>query len=149
MSRNLGETSCAICRADSYAIELEEAPRPIRAEDCGRCFKEIAGHLIVAAARCMACGAKYLAWVSEIGWPYARTPDGDRRFVDLSFRSSFNDEPGSADLPSIEKLREIHARDCFAEARRLRDEAAAKIAEAQVFEERAKTGLPHWEAYRR
>jgi hypothetical protein len=57
---------------------------------------------VVAAATCAKCGAKYLAWVDDRAM---RRPLGaSHRFVgdlffDLSFRSTFNDEPGPDDLP--------------------------------------------------
>lgn len=148
MSRNIGETSCEICEAPHTSIELEEAPRPLRASDAGRYFKEFEGRLIVAAARCTQCDAKYLAWISE-GEPWPREPAEGARFVDLSFRSSFNDEPGAADLPTPEMLRQVFARQQRAQAQRLRDEAAHLNREAARFEGLAETGTPFWEAYRR
>jgi hypothetical protein len=71
------------------------------------------------------CGAKYLAWVDERGrkpyrgrygvhifYQWASEPGG---FFDLSYRSSFNDEPGDADVgfASREEVRR--------QLRRLRD----------------------------
>jgi hypothetical protein len=148
MSRNIGETSCEICEAPHTSIELEEAPRPLRAEDAGRYFTEFEGRLTVAAAHCTGCGARYLAWISLTG-PWPREPAEGARFVDLSFRSSFNDEPGAADLPTPEMLRQVFARQQRAHAQRLRDEAARLIGEAQHLENLAETGTPFWEAYRR
>jgi hypothetical protein len=152
MSRNLGETSCVICGADSEAIVLDEEPRPITQADAGRYFERYyKGQLIVAAAHCARCDAKYLAWIGATPNASAdlkhwrRGPD--QRFVDLSFRSSFNDEPGPDDLPTPETLRAIHRRDCYAEAKRLSDEAAAKLHEAQEALRRGEK-RPRWEAYR-
>jgi hypothetical protein len=58
----------------------------------------------VAAAECPQCGARYLGWIE--GEPLNRCADleNGRRplfghFFDLSYRSTFNDEPGSGDLP--------------------------------------------------
>lgn len=74
----------------------------------------------VANATCPMCAAKYLAWCSESNMH--RTRYGGRRldglepgtFGDLSFRSSFNDEPGIDDLPlfAVEPRRVGPAKPC-------------------------------------
>lgn len=95
MSRNLGQRDCHFCPGD---IKLLEAPRPIAREDCGVYFKEYDG-MMVAKAHCTACLAKYIAWVS--GGMYSNRPqlEEGQTHHDLSFRSTFNDEPGEDDLP--------------------------------------------------
>jgi hypothetical protein len=106
MSRNLSRTDCYFC---GDVPKLVEVPRPITAEEAGVYFAEYEG-LLVANAECPRCGAKYLAWVDERGYVRPelwcgmlvapRVPDDDIGFVDLSFRSTFNDEPGDADRPT-------------------------------------------------
>lgn len=94
MSRNLCETSCSWCNGE---VILEEAGRPILEEECGAYFREYRS-MLVANAHCRECEAKYLAWVDWPGNSYW-TNKGDRAFMDLSFRSTFNDEPGLEDQP--------------------------------------------------
>ena len=98
MSRNLGRTDCYFCNSD---VELLEQPRPVTVEEVRPYEEYYVGMLTVANAWCPQCEAKYLAWVDHSGanGHMRRTPDDDRLFVDLSFRSSFNDEPGFDDLP--------------------------------------------------
>lgn len=105
MSRNLCKTNCDWCGCDE--VDLTGPEHPITPDEAGRYFSEFE-RMIVADAECMVCGAKYLAWVDERGRePYrgrygyhvfnqfASEPCG---FFDLSYRSSFNDEPGEADM---------------------------------------------------
>lgn len=114
MSRNLCKTNCDACPAPFVA--LEETPRPIRKEEAGVYFDEFQG-MLVANATCPACEAQYLAWVDERPRKPIRLPGGSMYFperfvdpefdslpyVDLSYRSSFNDEPGGVDdLPKYE-----------------------------------------------
>lgn len=95
MSRNLCKTGCDFC---SDTPLLSEEPREITEQDCGpHMFPEYAG-MKVANAECPSCCAKYLAWVTAPrSWGQWRL--GERAFFDLSFRSTFNDEPGLDDLP--------------------------------------------------
>ena len=139
MSRNIGSTICAVCRGP---VVLDEPARPILASDCGRVADEYVGKLIVARAHCDVCVALYLAWVN-------RDPYGRRHLdlvEDLSFLHSFDDHPHAADLPPLEKLREIHRRDYLAGAAMAREEAASLIEEAQDMESRA-GGPSYWESY--
>lgn len=87
MSRNLCTNRCAYCDVD---VRLEESPRLIRKDEAG-CYYNEYRQMLVANAVCDACGAKYLAWY----WRQAAGGEHD----DLSFRSTFNDEPGPSDLP--------------------------------------------------
>jgi hypothetical protein len=97
MSRNLGIDHCRMCPGGHKDIALEEEPRPITADDCGKHFVVEFGGLLVAKAHCRICHALYLAWVD---WPKMRwRKPNDQRFVDLSFRNSFDDEPSLEDLP--------------------------------------------------
>lgn len=89
MSRNLARTDCYFC--GGHVVDVEE-PREITAEDCGAYLETYAG-MTVANAECRVCGAKYLAWVTTLFSWHGR---------DLSFRSTFNDEPGDADMPTRE-----------------------------------------------
>ena len=98
MSRNIGMgPGCDFCPGD---VSLVEATRPITKAEAGVYFDEYEG-MPVANAVCVLCDAKYLAWID---WPlssrHIASPKkpGDL-YVDLSFRSTFNDEPGLADMP--------------------------------------------------
>jgi hypothetical protein len=106
MSRNLGRTDCYFCKNE---VTLTESERPMTRDDCGGYYDDrgdgyaYAG-AIVAAAECKTCFAKYLAWIDASSCKgYGIHPSLHRSeygpFFDLSFRSSFNDEPGEEDLP--------------------------------------------------
>jgi hypothetical protein len=97
MSRNIGNTDCAICNA---TVVLCGEPHPITPDEAGGYIRYFEG-MIVADAVCMRCDAKYLAWVKrakrmERSW---MRDDYTRPFFDLSYRNSFNDEPADGDLP--------------------------------------------------
>ena len=154
MSRNLLRKDCAICYSDD--IEIEEPPRPIKPHECRGYEKEYVGQLEVANARCKNCDAKYLAWVrhrftgSGPHDKWSREPFGDGPpFVDLSFRAAFNDEPAAEDLPTVEKLAEIHSERQRKHAADLRRAAAELLDEAAAAEKLATDGQSFWEAYRR
>lgn len=100
MSRNLCQRNCYYC---GDIPRLTEDARPVTPDDCGsRYFDEYKG-MTVAAAECPSCEAKYLAWIDPPeswamhGWYVNKY--GDTRHFDLSFRSTFNDEPGPTDTP--------------------------------------------------
>jgi hypothetical protein len=99
MSRNLLRTDCYFCNA---VPELTSEPVYISPDQAGSYYSEYEG-MIVADAICPACGALYLAWVDETTkkrkHPGDRAPDEYSKFVDLSFLSTFNDEPDPYDLP--------------------------------------------------
>ena len=81
-------------------VKLEESPRPITNQGAGVYFAEYEG-LLVANAHCPVCQTRYVAWVDEsqrFRYPRDRRND-ELGYVDLSYRSSFNDEPGDGDLP--------------------------------------------------
>ena len=94
MSRNLCRIDCQFCEGP---VLLTEVPRSIREEDAGRYFGEYRG-LTVANAACRYCGGRYLAWVAND--PAGREKPRNGTHFDLSFRSTFNDEPGPDDRPS-------------------------------------------------
>ncbi len=95
MSRNLCRTDCHFCEG---RVVLVEPPRKIHSDDCGLYFNEYVG-MLVAHAECEDCEAKYIAWVSKPHmWPPTCSPL-TAPFHDLSFRDTFNDEPGEDDLP--------------------------------------------------
>jgi len=100
MSRNLAQQDCYFCR--SMNIVLEEEPRPITKDDCGAYLDEFQG-MLVAKAHCYRCDAKYLAWIdgsARAMYPgHPRPPSPGYPHGDLSFRSTFNDEPGPTDYP--------------------------------------------------
>lgn len=95
MSRNLCRTDCDVCGAEPVTLG---AIRRITKEDAGRYFHEYQG-MLVADAECPDCNARYLAWVKPA--PGHRETHGfyGPIYYDLSYRSTFNDEPGPEDLP--------------------------------------------------
>lgn len=102
MSRNLGHVDCHYCSGD---VKLLELLHPIMVADAGGHFQEYSG-MLVANAACEDCEACYLAWVREAGsLTQRRTTDGE--FFDLSFLSTFNDEPGPADVPKWKITRQV------------------------------------------
>jgi hypothetical protein len=98
VSRNLGQTDCRFCGG---RVVLQEEPRPVTRAEVGVYFAEYHG-MTVANAACELCEAQYLAWVNA---PWQRLPKAfpwethPPTHVDLSFRSTFDDEPGPADMP--------------------------------------------------
>lgn len=141
MSRNLGHTNCRHCPGD---VALIEAARPLTVDDVGEhYFREYEG-MIVAEADCLGCGAEYLAWIDQRpitgnwgrlyrGWAQS-TRDGEP-FFDLSYRSTFNDEPGEEDLPKRAYVSPTDAKIAALEAdvRRLREVEKAAIDWAVIF----------------
>ena len=105
MSRNLASTNCDRCGATR--IILDESPRLITRRDAGRYAEEYSG-MKVANATCPRCQAQYLAWVSDC--PHGGWIDPDDAYFDLSYRSTFNDEPGMRDLPKPIILDELDER---------------------------------------
>jgi len=104
VSRNLCSTECHRCDSE---VDLDEAPRFILPTEAGVYFDEFDG-MLVANATCPRCGARYLAWCADVpGRAYPRRPDFDMKYFDLSYRSTFNDEPGPDDLPKPTVLAEL------------------------------------------
>ena len=107
MSRNLCSSECHFCGEEP---ELTGDVRQITKEDTFVYFDEYKG-MLVAEAECWLCGAKYLAWIDGAKreryapYPLRYAPYPFPRFcdespvADLSFRSTFDDEPGEADMP--------------------------------------------------
>ena len=96
MSRNLYQQTCYYC---DHPIMLLEKPRPITEEDAFGYFKEFKG-MVVAIAYCPVCLAKYLAWVDTSKRLNHSSKNYHEVIQDLSFLSTFNDEPGPDDLPA-------------------------------------------------
>jgi len=99
MSRNLASTKCKRC---GFIPTLIEAPRPVTIQDTGSAYFDLYKGLIVANAECPECKAKYLAWIDGTGQKRCTSypcKAEDYPFFDLSFRGSFNDEPGPNDAP--------------------------------------------------
>lgn len=109
MSRNLCRTDCHVCHGE---VRLVERDRPATAADVGRYAAQYLG-MLVAHAACVDCETPYLAWVDERTRTSPLYHEGDRwargegAFVDLSYRSAFNDEPdgNGADDPRYEVVR--------------------------------------------
>lgn len=105
MSRNIGDMYCERC--GSLPV-LVEPPRAITPYDAGGYFADYDG-MLVANARCHDCGALYLAWCDESSrrrYPRDTVSMHGMSFFDLSYRSTFNDEPGPDDLPPWTPLEE-------------------------------------------
>ena len=111
MSRNLCKTECDFCFG---VVKLDEQSREIRKEEAGIYYEAHGGYgyagMLCANATCSDCRAKYLAWISMEKCPgYGSWRDREipeRGFSDLSFRASFNDEPGEEDLPDFRIVEE-------------------------------------------
>jgi hypothetical protein len=141
VSRNLLRTSCARCqgvvRITGKTKTFEELrPRSVYVDEYrGTKF---------ADATCAWCGALYLAWCSTPpGWPSMSCRLNEEGFFDLSFRSSFNDEPGPGDLPAAMIHFEHGARDACAKrtlATPLRDQAILIVAVADKIREARGSG---------
>lgn len=113
MSRNLcNGSTCYFCHGE---VRKVGPVHPITQDECGVYFDEYQG-MLVADAACVDCEAPYLAWldgthVKRRGYasvyPEPRTEeDGSLAIQDLSHRSSFNDEPGTADYPKWVMVRQ-------------------------------------------
>lgn len=103
MSRNLGLRSCYFCLG---SVELDETPREVTQAEVGPYYETPDGWgfkgMICANASCRTCEAEYLAWVSLSacpGYRYREEHVCENGYFDLSFRSTFNDEPGDRDRP--------------------------------------------------
>lgn len=105
MSRNLGQTSCYFCHG---RVVMTEEPRVVTPDDVNGYYEERDGYgyvgMVAAHAQCEECEARYLAHVDMTNCPgYGRYEQLRKRvgvdFFDLSFRSTFNDEPGPDDMP--------------------------------------------------
>lgn len=99
MSCNLGRVTCARC-----GTEVRAGGQSYRLPDD---HGSMAG-LLVVDAECPICQARYTAWLVERDPGSCRRAhtkeDIDRGFYELSFRSTFNDEPGPGDLPDVGKV---------------------------------------------
>ena len=99
MSRNLGMTTCYFCGG---TVNLTGEPHNITREEAGAYFDEYRC-CVFANAECSLCGAKYLAWMDTVAHGQRHGYEGYKRdantIYDLSFRSTFDDEPGEADKP--------------------------------------------------
>ena len=125
MSRNLN--GCAVCLYCGAVVVPQEEARPVTEEEATRYADQTNGHyeeflgLWVANADCPDCEAKYLAWMSN--WPpyefghHSHVPRTPRFISDLSFRSTFNDEPGEEDLPKYSIVKETTLRRIFFDGR--------------------------------
>lgn len=106
MSRNLCATVCVHCQ---HPVKVIEYPRPFKDEESHGHFKEFEG-MLVAKAECPVCFASYLAWLDTTTCvnPVHKN-HGEKALpgdvIDLSYLSTFNDEPREDDLPiyNVEK----------------------------------------------
>jgi hypothetical protein len=104
VSRNLLKTRCDRCRG---SIALSGPVHDITRAEAGVYLSEYAG-LQVADASCLRCGARYIGWVSNAMSRYRYGHHGeDGEVFDLSYRSTFDDEPGDGDLPPWEPSEDL------------------------------------------
>ncbi len=123
MSSNLCMTDCRFCGGPVRRTG------PTRALGAG--LRYHAG-MVVADAECRLCRAKYVAWVDDRMVPpeatrwgstkprasaYELHEDPDDYFFDLSFRHTFNDEPGEDDMPEVSVDEIVKAVDAYLEVR--------------------------------
>lgn len=110
MSRNLSRTDCQHCGQDAVVINGPVSNyEDMYPEDQSELSKHLKG-MQVACAVCEYCECLYMAWV----WPspnmvwerpnfkpdWTLDTEPSKRFYDLSYRSTFNDEPGRYDIPA-------------------------------------------------
>lgn len=110
MSRNLCRTDCPRCGTNPV---IDGPVHSITEQETGVYFGEYEG-MLVANATCPLCGVKLLAWIDGTTrknrvWRWDRKPTAEQPFFDLSYRSSFNDEPGQDDEPDSELWRMVEA----------------------------------------
>ncbi len=92
MSRNLCATECQQCGS--------------RVKITGPSYKYNycdSWSVLLADAECEICGTQYSAWTGPTSDHMDRDINRDlveRGFYDLSYRSTFNDEPGDDDIPA-------------------------------------------------
>lgn len=115
MSRNLGSTSCVQCPYDG-PVELTESPLPVTCRTKlnpggdipNGIYKDYYEGMMVANAQCPKCEAQYLAWITYPGgYRFRIETDKSLPYLDLSFRSTFNDEPGEEDMARYEVTRTV------------------------------------------
>ena len=92
MSRNLCNGD--LCEFCGERVKLVETRRRIRPEEAGIYYDEFKDGWF-ANAECYLCLGQYIAWVREY----------DNSIYDLSFRSTFNDEAGDADMPKYKVMK--------------------------------------------
>lgn len=95
MSRNICRTECPRC-GDTPTITGPALD--IKDSEHGVSFRELHG-MKIAHADCSTCGALFWAWVTAPPYWTRGGDTDDRPFNDLSYRSTFNDEPGPDDEP--------------------------------------------------
>ena len=112
MSRTIGRTSCKHCGHPK--VKLDEQPREITEAEYS-VYDQYAG-LIVARAHCPICQTKYLAWVDESETQYFGYPVGGSdvhpskpqdEYFDLSYQSTFDDEPDEGDIVNLVKVAKV------------------------------------------
>lgn len=96
MSRNLCRINCRTCNGK---VVLSGIPYQLAPKHGPYCHG-----LWVADATCKECGTKYTAWIGpstdSYGWRAIDLQSvAHFGFYDLSYRGTFNDEPGEDDVP--------------------------------------------------
>jgi len=99
MPKNLNATECVHCGNE---VIIEEMPRRLTIRE-GRHFFNDCEDVLFSDAYCPICLAKYLAWMNgRTKSGYDLIPEVYGKPADLSYRSTFNDEPGIEDLPKYD-----------------------------------------------
>src|SRR5687767_1435730 len=102
MSRNLRRTNCAQCDGAVMIVgeQRTETRKSLPVE-----------RFVVADAECTDCGTQYLAWITHVLGNMKRSViDGETHF-DLSYHSTFDDEPGDSDIgidPAVARAKRAH-----------------------------------------
>lgn len=101
MSRNISGTECEQCDVkESVAITGQLFFYEERFQDMPESWMQHFKGTVMADATCQYCDTKYIAWIKPSpNYHGYRETENDRGFYDLSYRSSFNDEPGKDDIP--------------------------------------------------
>ena len=134
VSANLLRTSCYYCPSD---VVLVEAPWVMTPEKNSRGPQYLG--MRFANAECPACLAQYLAWCD----PHEGHPRIDGvDFYDLSFRSSFNDEPDDRDLPRYVVERQLVRVGPFTDAAYMELGALCPTCNAETLRPARQFGLP-------
>jgi len=111
MSRNLLRTDCYYCPSPKVELVGPEAPFVAHFPAFHEDYQREYASLRLRDAECPVCGAQYVAWMN---WPgrslHHEHALAEAGYCDLSFRSTFDDEPGPADLPvwKVVEERSLH-----------------------------------------
>lgn len=99
-THHLHRLDCEFCSGE---VVKTEAGRLVTEAEAGDNYSRIKA-MVVAHAMCLACRAKYMAWidvravVDGTSIPHTRSSDS---IMTLSYRSTFGTDPGPDDMPEF------------------------------------------------